>query len=82
MVFTVGTLFEAALLLINSIAILNEERFLAKVGWGKDYRNEGFAPQAGVKYQLVNLITSVQTLLRVPLMAVNVAVIVYELLLG
>ena len=30
MVFTVGTLFEAALLLINSIAILNEERFLAK----------------------------------------------------
>ena len=30
MVFTVGTLFEAALLLINAIAILNEERFLAK----------------------------------------------------
>ena len=30
MVFTVGTLFEAALLLVNAIAILNEERFLAK----------------------------------------------------
>ncbi len=28
--FTLGTLFEAALLLINSIAILNEERFLKK----------------------------------------------------
>jgi len=30
MVFTIGTLFEAALLLINSIAILNEEKFLKK----------------------------------------------------
>lgn len=30
MVFTIGTLFEAALLLVNAIAILNEERFLAK----------------------------------------------------
>ena len=34
------------------------------VGWGKDYRNEGFGGQSGVKVQLVNLITSVQTLLR------------------
>ena len=34
------------------------------VGWGKDYRNEGFGGQSGVKFQLVNLITSVQTLLR------------------
>ena len=32
MVFTIGTLFEAGLLLVNAIAILNEERFLAK-GW-------------------------------------------------
>lgn len=30
MVFTLGTLFEAALLLINAVAILNEERFLKK----------------------------------------------------
>ena len=37
---------------------------LAAVGWGKDYRNEGFGGQSGVKVQLVNLITSVQTLLR------------------
>ena len=34
------------------------------VGWGKDYRNEGFGGQSGVKVQLVNLISSVQTLLR------------------
>ena len=41
MVFTIGTLFEAALLLINAIAILNEERFLAK-GWQDTHnRTEG-----------------------------------------
>ena len=34
------------------------------VGWGRDYRNEGFVDQGGIKFQLVNLITSVQTLLR------------------
>ena len=30
MVFTIGTLFEAGLLLVNAIAILNEDRFLQK----------------------------------------------------
>ena len=86
MVFTLGTMFEAALLVVNAIAILNEERFLKKggqttlhlivsismclfllfpqVGWGRDYRNEGFGDQAGMKSQLIALITAVQTLLR------------------
>ena len=30
MVFTLGTLFEAGLLLVNAVAILNEEKFLQK----------------------------------------------------
>lgn len=34
------------------------------VGWGRDFRNEGFVDQGGIKYQLVSLVTSVQTLLR------------------
>ena len=38
--------------------------FFITVGWGRDSRNEGFGDQSGVKYQLVSLITSVQTLLR------------------
>ena len=37
---------------------------LNAVGWGRDSRNEGFGDQSGIKYQLVALITSVQTLLR------------------
>ncbi|XP_065911042.1 immediate early response 3-interacting protein 1-like [Dysidea avara] len=80
--FAIGSLFEASLLFINAVAILNEDRFLVKVGWGKDYRNEGFGDSSGIKYQLIQLITSVRTLLRVPLMAVNILVILYELLLG
>lgn len=35
-----------------------------QVGWGRDYRNEGFGDQAGIKSQLIALITAVQTLLR------------------
>lgn len=38
MVFTIGTLFEAGLLLVNAIAILNEERFLAKGEEGGEQR--------------------------------------------
>lgn len=39
MVFTLGTLFEAGLLLINAVAILNEEKFLKKgeTSWGIVY---------------------------------------------
>ena len=42
---------------------MNFISFLA-VGWGRDYRNEDFVVQGGIKHQLVNLISSVQTLLR------------------
>ena len=39
MVFTLGTLFEAGLLLINAVAILNEEKFLKK---GEDHFSSFF----------------------------------------
>ena len=45
--------------------------FTCSVGWGKDFRNEGFGDRGGVKYQLVNLISSVQTLLRGEFMPVS-----------
>lgn len=126
-----GTIFYVALLTINAIAILNEERFLARstfyfvpqllsltdtytVGWssaqppavtqsynqayGQPYEQGGDG-DAGVKSRMINLISAVRTLMRsayliaslachsnfaftVPLIAVNLVVIVYELLLG
>ncbi|KAE8542819.1 hypothetical protein CNBG_4818 [Cryptococcus deuterogattii R265] len=99
-----GSLFYIGLLFTNAIAILNEERFLARIGWSTrvpSTANAGFghspAPQmfdtagfggasgsegAGVKAKLVNLIGATRTLMRIPLIVVNIGVIIYEVLLG
>jgi len=93
-----GTLFYVTLLVINAMAVLNEERFLARIGWtsqGQQTQHNayqqpydayagmgGAQPDAGVKGRIVNLIGAVRTLMRVPLIFVNLGVIIYELLLG
>ncbi|KAI5120683.1 hypothetical protein M0805_006972 [Coniferiporia weirii] len=96
---TIGTILYVGLLLVNAMAILNEERFLARIGWTSQAQHmaqqqtfaqpydpySGMAGQqqdVGVKVKLVNLIGAVRTLMRVPLIFVNVGVIIYELLLG
>ncbi len=56
------SLLEAGLLFINAIAILNRDRFLSKIGLGVD--NISFGQQPGVKSQLINLIFSVQMVMR------------------
>lgn len=79
------------------MAVLNEERFLARIGWTSQsqqlsqqsayhqpydpYTGMGGNPQQelGVKAKLVNLIGAVRTLMRVPLIFINAAVIIYEL---
>ncbi|KAF8736200.1 hypothetical protein AX14_000756 [Amanita brunnescens Koide BX004] len=90
-----GTIFKVALLLINSIAVLNEERFLARIGWlstpqqprdansvYQAYDQSGYGQDAGIKARLIDLISAVRTLMRIPLIAINIIVIIYELLLG
>ncbi|KAF9057587.1 ER-to-golgi transport membrane protein [Panaeolus papilionaceus] len=93
-----GTIFYVSLLIINAIAILNEERFLARIGWvstsrqvrdpnagyQQTYDQNGFAgPQeVGVKARLIDLISAVRTLMRIPLIAVNTLVIMYALVWG
>ncbi|KAG8956753.1 hypothetical protein FRC04_000231 [Tulasnella sp. 424] len=54
----------AAILMINGIAVLSEDRFLARIGWssnqpvGPSYDQSGFGVDGmpGVKARLVNLI--------------------------
>jgi hypothetical protein len=125
-------LFYIFLLLTNAVAVLNEERFLARseltwllmtqgaddppycvignlleiVGWSSSqaaqqtYNGYEQTAEEGIKSRLVYLITAIRTLLRsehaiapypshshrqiltVPLIAINVIVIVYELVLG
>ncbi|XP_019387225.1 PREDICTED: immediate early response 3-interacting protein 1, partial [Crocodylus porosus] len=52
------------------------------VGWGTDQGIGGFGEEPGIKAQLMNLIRSVRTVMRVPLIAVNSITIVLLLLFG
>jgi len=90
-----GTICYVSLLMLNAIAILNEERFLARIGWSyssltthssfhQPYDQNGYGAVqggAGVKARVVDLISAVRTL-RIPLIVLNTLVILYELALG
>ncbi|KAF7654630.1 hypothetical protein LDENG_00066960, partial [Lucifuga dentata] len=64
MAFTLYALIQAAVLCVNAVAVLHEERFLSKIGWGVDQSVGGFGDEPGVKVQLMNLIRSVRTVMR------------------
>ncbi|KAG8901271.1 hypothetical protein FRB99_005420 [Tulasnella sp. 403] len=113
MPFGLGKLFYVCLLMINAVAVLSEDRFLARstyyalggcetssdigyafalisVGWSSNqpvppsYDQSGFGEQGmpGVKARLINLISAVRTLMRIPLIGINIIIILYELVLG
>ncbi|CAI5513531.1 unnamed protein product [Closterium sp. NIES-64] len=68
---------QAVLLIVNSLAILNEERFLVPYGWGFQEMSSGrISP---LKAQIIGLLHAVQYL-RVPLIGLNVITIVFKLL--
>lgn len=62
MALSLFNLLEALVLIINALAILNEERFLRPIGFVDD--NEFNIDKTSVKYRLVSLITAVRVLLR------------------
>ena len=76
---TLVDVFLAGLLAINGAAILNEERFLSRIGWGYE---ESRALEQSVKKQVINMLHAVRLLFTIPLMALNVIVIVLKLLFG
>jgi len=86
MFFGLGSLFYISVLLVNAIAILSEDRFLARIGWSASSFEPSFGAagpdSTSIKAKIVNLIASVRTLMRIPLIAINTLVIVYELVLG
>ncbi|NWV16361.1 IR3IP protein, partial [Origma solitaria] len=82
MAFTLYSLLQASLLIVNAVAVLHEERFLRHVGWGSDKGIGGFGEEPGIKAQLTNLIQSIRTVMRVPLIALNSITIVLLLLFG
>ncbi|KAI9029614.1 Yos1-like protein [Phycomyces nitens] len=78
-----GQLFYVFLCFINAVAVLSEDRFLAKIGWNAQ-TDAGFGSDQtqSVKSKMVNLISAVRTLMRIPLIAINIIVIIYEIILG
>jgi len=79
-----GTLFYIAVLLVNAVAILSEDRFLARLNLSPSSYDPAFGTgtDASVKAKVINLIGSVRTLMRAPLILANTAIILYELALG
>jgi len=95
-----GTILYVSLLLVNAMAVLSEDRFLARIGWAstpvqagaagynqpyaQPYDQSGYAGQqdVGVKGRMINLISAVRTLMRIPLIGLNIVIIGYELILG
>ncbi|XP_076643563.1 immediate early response 3-interacting protein 1 [Halictus rubicundus] len=82
MAFTLWTLFEASLLCLNAVCVLNEERFLAKVGWASWQNVQGFGESPTMKAQLLNLIRSIRTVARVPLIFLNIVIMIMKIVLG
>lgn len=72
------TLLQSALLVVNAIAILNEDRLLRRYGWA---RNQVDRTEEGFKSRILDLIHSVQTVMRIPLLFVNIIVIFIKLIL-
>ncbi|KAF7887234.1 uncharacterized protein EAF02_003881 [Botrytis sinoallii] len=75
MFFIFGNLIYIIVLLTNAVAILSEDRFLARTFGGN-------SADTSIKSKLVNLMTSVRTLMRIPLIGINSVIIIYELALG
>ncbi|KAJ5898969.1 Protein transport protein Y [Penicillium taxi] len=85
LLFGLGNLVYVIVLIINAIAILSEDRFLARIGWGRTQAEPGFGAtydSTSVKAKSVNMIASVRTVMRIPLIVINTTIIVYELILG
>lgn len=74
---SIYTLLQSALLVVNAIAILNEDRLLRKFGWARNQLEVG----EGFKSRLMDLIYSVQTVMRIPLIFMNTLVIVVKMIL-
>uniref|UniRef100_A0A8B9TGF5 Immediate early response 3-interacting protein 1 n=3 Tax=Anas TaxID=8835 RepID=A0A8B9TGF5_ANAPL len=70
MAFTLYSLLQAGLLVVNAVAVLHEERFLRNVGWASDQGIGGFGDAPGIKAQLMNLIQSVRTIMRGKMMMI------------
>ncbi|KAH9902309.1 Yos1-like protein [Xylariomycetidae sp. FL2044] len=80
-----GNFIYVSVLLVNAIAILSEDRFLARINLSSSSYDPAFGAgpdSQSVQGKVINLIASVRTLMRIPLIALNTVIILYELIFG
>ncbi|KAK9830579.1 hypothetical protein WJX81_000724 [Elliptochloris bilobata] len=78
------TLAQAGVMFANGLAVLNNERFLEKIGWGYSqlHGGNGIGPSPGAfKQQTIGLLHAM-TYMRLPLIVVNVLLVFIKLLFG
>jgi len=76
---SLGSLLLSCILFLNGFAVLNEERFLKRVGWGYE---ENLSEPPSFKKQLINLLYASRVLLTWPLLILNLLTILLKLLVG
>ncbi|KAF9075830.1 Yos1-like-domain-containing protein [Rhodocollybia butyracea] len=72
-----GTFLYVSILLVNAMAVLSEDRFLARIGWTsarpqnnnnnpayQAYDQPGYGQEVGIKTKIIDLISAVRTLMR------------------
>ncbi|KAA0192202.1 Immediate early response 3-interacting protein 1 [Fasciolopsis buskii] len=80
MAFGLFSLVEAIVLMLNAVCILHERRFLSRIGWARE--DKDFSAPSTVKSQFLNIIHSIRTVMRVPLIGVNLTIILLKLVAG
>lgn len=77
--FGLLTIVYSMTFLTNAVCILNEERFLNRVGIRLEYSNK---KDSGMRRKIAEMIRGVKTVAMIPLIAANAVFILYELVLG
>ncbi|PFH58784.1 hypothetical protein XA68_13200 [Ophiocordyceps unilateralis] len=79
-----GNFVYIAILLINAVAILSEDRFLARINLSPASYDPAFGigADASMKAKIINIIASVRTTMRPILIFLNTTIILYEIVLG
>jgi|Transcript_25343 hypothetical protein len=81
---TLWTLVQASLMFANGFAVLNNDRFLERYGWGYSALHSGvgnFSEAGRMKKSIIGFLHA-SSYLRVPLIVLNIVVIFVKVLFG
>jgi hypothetical protein len=81
MSFSIADLFKVVLLLLNAMAILSERRLLDRVGLASSPTDLNQV-QTPAKEGVAQVLRSVRTLLRGPLIILNAVTIIFTMIFG